>query len=158
MELLMRVQNIIDQLHNMKKKIAIAESCTGGYICHMITNISGASKIFERGIICYSNQSKIELLAIKKENLEKYGAVSEIVASQLAKNIKEISKVDLGISITGIAGPSGGTLLKPIGLVFIGFAFSDEILVEKYQIEANRISFKEKVLEKVLSLLERYVK
>ncbi|MBN1214637.1 MAG: CinA family protein [Candidatus Lokiarchaeota archaeon] len=158
MKLLIRVQNIIDQLYKMKKKIAIAESCTGGYICHMITNISGASKIFERGIICYSNQSKMELLAINKENLEKYGAVSDIVASQLAKNIKEISKVDLGISITGIAGPNGGTLLKPVGLVFIGFAFLDKVLVEKYQIKASRIIFKEKVLEKVLSFLEQYVK
>ncbi|MBY9007194.1 MAG: CinA family protein [Candidatus Lokiarchaeota archaeon] len=156
MEILKRIQLIIDQFHQKKKKIAIAESCTGGYICHMITNISGASKIFERGIICYSNQAKIELLGIEEETLKQFGAVSDIVAHRLATNIRQLSKVDIGIGITCIAGPTGGTSLKPVGLVFIGFSSTEKTLVKNFQIKASRIKIKEKILDEVLTLLEEY--
>ena len=157
MEILKRIEYIIDLYYNKKKSIAIAESCTGGFICHMITNISGSSKIFDRGVICYSNQAKKDILNINEEILVKYGAVSEIVANQLSNNIRTLSNVDVGLGITGIAGPTGGTPLKPVGLVYIGFSSIEKTTVKKYIIKANRINFKEKVLEKVLILLEDFI-
>lgn len=157
MEILKRIEYIIDLYYNKKKSIAIAESCTGGFICHMITNISGSSKIFDRGVICYSNQAKKDFLNINEEILVKYGAVSEIVANQLSNNIRTLSNVDVGLGITGIAGPTGGTPLKPVGLVYIGFSSIEKTTVKKYIIKANRINFKEKVLEKVLILLEDFI-
>ncbi|MBY8982010.1 MAG: CinA family protein [Candidatus Lokiarchaeota archaeon] len=157
MEILKRIEYIIDLYYNKKKSIAIAESCTGGFICHMITNISGSSKIFDRGVICYSNQAKKDILNINEEILVKYGAVSEIVANQLSNNIRTLSNVDVGLGITGIAGPTGGTPLKPVGLVYIGFSSIEKTIIKKYIIKANRINFKEKVLEKVLILLEDFI-
>jgi len=150
------IEEIIAKFTESKITLAIAESCTGGYISNMITNIPGASKVFERGIICYSNLSKITLLNINPKDINQYGAVSEIVAKHLANNIRILSNVTIGIGITGIAGPTGGTLEKPVGLVFIGFSTQKETIVKKYQFNVNRIIFKEKVLEKLLTLLQSY--
>ncbi|MHA1724403.1 MAG: CinA family protein [Promethearchaeota archaeon] len=138
--------------------IAVAESCTGGYICHMITNISGASKVFDRGVVCYSNEAKIEILRVNPQYIQEHGAVSEPVAFELAKNIRELSNIDLGIGITGIAGPTGGTPEKPVGLVFIGFSTRERTIVEKHHFKATRIKFKEKVLEKILNKLDLFIK
>ncbi|MEJ2248935.1 MAG: CinA family protein, partial [Candidatus Lokiarchaeota archaeon] len=135
-------------------RIACAESCTGGYLCHMITNISGASNIFERGIVCYSNQAKMDLLNVNQEDLESYGAVSEPVGRQLAANVKTLANVDIGIGITGIAGPTGGTPEKPIGLVYIGYSTKSDTWVDKHNFNTDRIGFKKKVLEKVIHFLE----
>ncbi|MFX0057071.1 MAG: CinA family protein [Candidatus Hodarchaeota archaeon] len=134
--------------------IAFAESCTGGYICHMFTNIPGSSKVFERGVICYSNQAKIDILNVDKNTIEQYGAVSETVAKQLAFNIRVLSNVDIGIGITGIAGPTGGTPEKPVGLVFIGFSTEQNTKVDKHQFNVDRLTFKRYVLEKIISFLE----
>ena len=120
----------------------------------MFTNISGASNVFERGIICYSNQSKIELVDITPKSIEKYGSVSSVVVKQLAENIKINSKVDIGIGVSGIAGPTGGTPEKPVGLVFIGFATKNETIINKYNFKTDRITFKQKVLEIVIQFLE----
>jgi nicotinamide-nucleotide amidase len=124
----------------------------------MFTNISGASNVFERGIICYSNASKIELLNVDPESINQNGAVSETVAKQLANNIRVLSNVDIGIGITGIAGPTGGTSEKPVGLVYIGISTFDETFVEKHHFNADRITFKTKILEEILLLLQNYVK
>ncbi len=156
MVILDSVKEIVVKFAKNNIKLAIAESCTGGYISNAITNISGASKVFERGIICYSNNSKIDLLNIDPDRIDQFGAVSEIVAKQLAHNIRVLSNVDIGIGITGIAGPTGGTVEKPVGLVFIGFSTEKGTIVEKHQFKAERITFKEKVLEKVLSLLQNF--
>ncbi len=156
MVILDSVKDIVVKFAKNNIKLAIAESCTGGYISNAITNISGASKVFERGIICYSNNSKIDLLNIDPDRIDQFGAVSEIVAKQLAYNIRVLSNVDIGIGITGIAGPTGGTAEKPVGLVFIGFSTEKDTIVEKHQFKAERITFKEKVLEKVLSLLQNF--
>ena len=150
------VKDIVVKFAKNNIKLAIAESCTGGHISNAITNISGASKVFERGIICYSNNSKIAFLNVDPDKIDQFGAVSEIVAKQLAYNIRVLSNVDIGIGITGIAGPTGGTAEKPVGLVFIGFSTEKDIIVEKHQFKAERIAFKEKVLEKVLSLLQNF--
>ena len=154
MDVLGRIEKIIRNLTRKNIRIAIAESCTGGYISSMITNISGASKVFDRGIVCYSNQAKIELLNINPKMLEAHGAVSEIVVNQLACNIRTQSNVDIGISISGIAGPTGGTSEKPVGTVYIGFSTEKETQVNKYNFKTDRITFKKRVLEKILTFLE----
>jgi len=150
------IEEIVAKFTKSKTTLAVAESCTGGYISNMLTNVSGASNVFERGIVCYSNSSKISLLNINPDYLIQYGAVSEIVAKHLANNIRIFSKVTIGIGVTGIAGPTGGTPEKPVGLVFIGFSTQKETIVKKYQIKGNRIAFKEEVLEKVLTLLQNF--
>ena len=154
MDILKRIEKIIKNFTEKSIQIAIAESCTGGYISNMITNVSGASNIFERGIVCYSNQAKIDLVNVNPKTIEKYGAVSKEVVKQLANNIRILSKVDIGIGISGIAGPTGGTPEKPVGLVLIGFSTEKEIIVKKYRFETERIIFKENVLEKVIQFLE----
>jgi len=148
------IQEIVVKFTKSNITLAVAESCTGGYISNMITNIPGASKVFERGIVCYSNLSKSTLLNVDPDDIVKHGAVSEIVAKQLANNIRVLSKVNIGIGVTGIAGPTGGTPEKPVGLVYIGFSTQKETIVEKHQFNVGRIAFKRKVLEKVLSLLQ----
>jgi len=158
MEFLEKIKEIITKFTDRKITLAIAESCTGGYISNMFTNISGASKVYERGIVCYSNTSKVELLNVDPESINQEGAVSETVAKQLANNIRILSNVDIGIGITGIAGPTGGTLEKPVGLVYIGISTVDGTFVEKHYFNADRIIFKTKILEKILLLLEDYIK
>ncbi|MHA1459157.1 MAG: CinA family protein [Promethearchaeota archaeon] len=158
MEFLEKIKEIITKFTDRKITLAIAESCTGGYISNMFTNISGASKVYERGIVCYSNTSKVELLNVNLESINQEGAVSETVAKQLANNIRILSNVDIGIGITGIAGPTGGTLEKPVGLVYIGISTVDGTFVEKHHFNADRIIFKTKILEKILLLLEDYIK
>ena len=154
MDILKRIEKIIKNFTEKSIQIAIAESCTGGYISNMITNVSGASNIFERGIVCYSNQAKIDLVNVNPKTIEEYGAVSKEVVKQLANNIRILSNVDIGIGISGIAGPTGGTPEKPVGLVLIGFSTEKEIIVKKYRFETERITFKQKVLEKVIQFLE----
>jgi len=149
---------VVKKLIKRKITLAIAESCTGGYVSNMITNVSGASNIFDRGIVCYSNLSKVELLNVDPISIEKYGAVSESIAQQLAFNIRILSNTNIGISTTGIAGPTGGTPEKPVGLVYIGFSSENETLVTKHQLSAERIIFKEKVFEIIISYLEKLVK
>ncbi len=158
MEFLEKIKEIITKFTDRKITLAIAESCTGGYISNMFTNISGASKVYERGIVCYSNTSKVELLNVDPESINQEGAVSETVAKQLANNIRILSNVDIGIGITGIAGPTGGTPEKPVGLVYIGISTVDGTFVEKHHFNADRIIFKTKILEKILALLQNYIK
>ncbi len=120
----------------------------------MLTNISGASNVFERGIVCYSNQAKIELLNVDPIIIEKFGAVSENVVRQLAYNIRLLSDVDIGIGISGIAGPTGGTPGKPVGLVYIGISTEKKTTVHEFNFKTDRITFKKKVLEKIMQYLE----
>lgn len=157
MDVLERVSKIIKKFSDKNIKIAIAESCTGGFISHMFTNISGASKVFERGIVCYSNQAKIDLLNVDPQIIEKYGAVSENVVKQLAYNIRVLSNVNVGIGISGIAGPTGGTPEKPVGLVFISISTEKNTLVEEYRFTADRITFKNLVLDKILLYFEKLI-
>ena len=156
MDIIERITKIIRIFSERHLQLAVAESCTGGYISHMITNVSGASKMFERGIVCYSNQAKIELLNVDPKVIEVYGAVSELVVKQLAHNIRVLSKVDIGIGISGIAGPTGDSPGKPIGLVFIGFSTGKETYAQKYNFKTDRITFKTMVLEKIIQFLEDF--
>ncbi len=152
-----RIEKIGHKFSEKNIWISIAESCTGGYISHMFTNLSGASKWFERGVVSYGNQAKVDILKVNPRDIEKYGAVSEEIAHQMAYNVRIMSKLcDVGIGITGIAGPTGGTPEKPVGLVFVGFSTIKETVVKKLNFKADRITFKKLVLEEIIQFLENF--
>lgn len=147
------VKEISDSLKRLKLKVAVAESCTGGLISHTLTNISGSSEYFERGIVTYSNIAKQELLDVPKNLLIKHGAVSEPVARVMADNVRIKSDVDIGIASTGIAGPTGGSEDKPVGLVYIAVSIKDLTRVEKNNFSGNRLEIKEQSCNAALQLL-----
>ena len=138
------------------KTLSVAESCTGGLVAAKITNISGSSDYFERGVVSYSNQSKIEILGVPQDLLEKYGTVSPEVALAMAKGIREISKTDLGLSVTGIAGPTGGTKEKPVGLIYIGLADAQNSWVEKFLFGQDRMINRERASQAALNMVRLY--
>ena len=148
---------VLKKISNLLKEknltIATAESCTGGLISHSITNISGSSDYFDRGIVSYSNNAKVELLDVSEELLEKYGAVSEQVAKAMAEGVRNKSNVDIGIATTGIAGPTGGTIEKPVGLVYIAVSTADESIVKKFQFSKDRLQNKESTCNAALQML-----
>ncbi len=125
------MKNLVKKLIQKKLKISFAESCTGGMLASSITSISGASKVFNLGLITYSNQAKIKILKVKKSIIQKYGAVSAECCEAMVKNLSKISKAQINISVTGIAGPNGGTKLKPVGLVYIGVKKGSKVLISK---------------------------
>ena len=125
------MKNLVRKLIQKKIKISFVESCTGGMLASSITSISGASKVFNLGLITYSNQAKINILKIKKSIIQKYGAVSAECCEAMVKNLSKISKAQINISVTGIAGPNGGTKLKPVGLVYIGVKKGNKVLITK---------------------------
>ena len=152
-------KKILKKLIKKKIKIAIAESCTGGMLSSAITSVSGSSKVFNLGLIVYSNQSKIKILKVSKKIIRKYGAVSEQICKAMAKNVTKISKTDMSASITGIAGPSGGTKKKPVGLVYIGIKKANIINVKKYLFKNKERSYIQraavnKCLKLILSTLK----
>ena len=130
MKLLSR--NIIKKLSKKKLKISFAESCTGGLLSSVITSVSGSSKVFNLGLVTYSNQSKIKVLKVSKKIIRKYGSVSEQVCKAMVKNVSKIGKANISVSITGIAGPSGGTKIKPVGLVYVGIKKGNRTEVKRY--------------------------
>jgi PncC family amidohydrolase len=134
-------------------KIATAESCTGGLLAHTLTNISGSSDFFDRGIVSYSNESKTELLDVPKVVIDKYGAVSEEVAGLMAEGVKTKYKVDIGLSTTGIAGPSGATENKPVGLVYVGLSLKEKKIIKKFNFHGSRLQNKESTCDAALKLL-----
>ena len=125
------MKNLVKILTKKKLKIAFAESCTGGMLASEITSISGASKVFSLGLVTYSNQAKISVLKVNKSIIQKYGAVSLQCCQAMVKNLAKISKAQINVSITGIAGPNGGTKTKPVGLVYIGVKNKNKILITK---------------------------
>ena len=127
-----KISSIIKKLKRKKLKISVAESCTGGMLSSAITSVSGSSKVFSLGLVTYSNESKIKVLIVSKKIIRKYGAVSEQVCKAMAENIAKISKSNITVSITGIAGPSGGSRKKPIGLVYVGIKKGNKISIKKY--------------------------
>jgi len=125
------MKNLIKLLTKKKLTISFAESCTGGMLATEITSLSGASKVFSLGLVTYSNQAKINILKINKNIIQKYGAVSPECCEAMVKNLEKISKAQINVSITGIAGPNGGTKSKPVGLVYIGVKKNNKILITK---------------------------
>jgi nicotinamide-nucleotide amidase len=135
-------------------RLVTAESCTGGMIAAAMTDRSGSSAIFERGFVTYSNESKIEQLDVKSETIESYGAVSEHTAAEMAMGALKNSHADIAVSITGIAGPNGGTQEKPVGLVYIGVALQNqEPVITKNNFDGDRTSIRQATAEKALELL-----
>jgi len=123
---------IIKLLKNKKIKISFAESCTGGMLSSAITSVAGSSKVFNLGLVTYSNESKIKVLKISKKVIRKYGAVSEQVCKAMVINVSKIGKTNMSVSVTGIAGPKGGTREKPVGLVYVGIKKGNKISIKKY--------------------------
>ena len=132
---------LVKKLLQKKLKISFAESCTGGMLSSTITSVSGSSKVFNLGLVTYSNKAKIDILKVPKKIISKYGAVSNECCLSMVKNLSKISKANISVSITGVAGPNGGTKLKPVGLVYIGIKKGDKISVQKHLFKnKNRIS------------------
>ena len=125
-------QKVVKLLSKKRLKISLAESCTGGLLSSSITSISGSSKVFTLGLITYSNQAKINVLKVPKKIIIKYGAVSYETCLSMGKNLNRISKTNISLSITGVAGPKGGTRKKPVGLVYIGIKKGNKTLVKKF--------------------------
>ncbi len=125
------MNSIVKKLNKKRLKISFAESCTGGLLASEITSVSGASKVFGLGLVTYSNQAKISVLKVNKNIIKKYGAVSPQCCEAMVKNLAKISKAQINVSITGIAGPNGGTKTKPVGLVYIGVKNKNKILITK---------------------------
>ena len=148
---------LVKKLIQKKLKISFAESCTGGLLSSTITSISGSSKVFNLGLITYSNKTKVDVLKVPKKIIRKYGAVSSECCLLMVKNLSKISKSNISVSITGIAGPNGGTKLKPVGLVYIGFKKGNKVSIQKNLFKnKDRISIQKattlKVLKAVLTL------
>ena len=147
-------KKIIKKLIKKKLKISIAESCTGGLLSSAITSVDGSSKVFNISLVVYSNQSKIKVLKVPKKIISEYGSVSEQVCRAMVKNIYKIGKSNISISITGIAGPSGGTTKKPVGLVFIGIKKGTKISSKKYLFKNKGRSYIQKItVNKSLKLI-----
>jgi nicotinamide-nucleotide amidase len=152
-------QKLVKLLNKKKLKISFVESCTGGLLSSSITSISGSSKVFTLGLVTYSNQAKIDILKVPKKIIIKHGAVSYETCLSMVKNLHKISKTSISVSITGIAGPKGGTKKKPIGLVFVGIKKGNKTLVKKYLFKnKKRLSVQKSTVNKALNLILSFVK
>ena len=152
----------IDKLHKklIKKKtsISVAESCTGGLLSSKLTKLSGSSKYFKMGLVTYSNNAKINILKVKKSIIDKYGAVSQECCKSMVENLSKLSKSKINLSITGIAGPKGGTKNKPVGLVFIGIKKRNKIIVIKKLFgKRKRSIIQNNTVKKCIDLLTRII-
>lgn len=143
----------------IKKKLTIstAESCTGGAISSALTDISGSSAYFMNGIVCYSNESKIKILGVPKDIIERYGAVSPQTARAMAEGVRKISKTDIGIAATGIFGPTGGTIKKPVGLVYIGYSDKNGTSVSKHNFGKKRERNKIRTTQEALNIVRKKI-
>ena len=152
-------QKIVRILRKKRLKISFAESCTGGLLSSSITSISGSSKVFTLGLVTYSNQSKINTLKVPKKTIMKHGAVSYESCLSMVKNLNKISKTNISVSITGVAGPKGGTKQKPVGLIFIGIKKDNKTIVKKYLFKnKKRNSIQKNTVNKALNLILSLVK
>jgi len=152
-------QKIVNLLRKKKLKISFVESCTGGLVSSSITSINGSSKVFTIGLVTYSNHSKIKILKVPKSIIKRHGAVSYEACLSMVKNLNKISKTNISVSITGIAGPKGGTKQKPVGLVFIAIKKGNKTLVKKHLFKnKKRISIQRATVIKVLNLILSLVK
>ncbi len=145
---------VVRILTKKKLSVSFAESCTGGLLASTTTSISGSSKVFNMGLITYSNNAKVKLLKVPKKTITKYGAVSYETCLSMVKNLSKISKSNISISITGIAGPDGGTKEKPVGLVYIGFKKGSKIIIKKYLFKnKKRIRIQKATVNEVLKII-----
>ena len=152
-------QKVVKSLSKKRLKISFAESCTGGLLSSSITSISGSSKVFTLGLVTYSNQAKINILKVPKKIIMKHGAVSYETCLSMVKNLYKISRTNISLSITGVAGPNGGTKQKPVGLVFIGVKKGNKTLVKKFLFKnRTRNSIQRSAVYRVLNLILSFAK
>ena len=152
------MNSIIEKLNKRRLKISFAESCTGGMLASKITSVSGASKIFDLGLVTYSNQAKISILKVNRRIIQKYGAVSPECCEAMVKNLAKISKAQINISVTGIAGPDGGTKTKPVGLVYIGVKKSNKLLITKNIFkQKNRKDIQNATVKRTLEIIRSLI-
>lgn len=150
--------HILDECRKKGLMLATAESCTGGLIGALFTDIPGSSDVFERGFTTYSYRSKTELLGVSTETLEQYGAVSDQVVGIMARNALERSQVDIAVAVSGIAGPGGAVPGKPVGTVYIGVATKEQLVVERHQFEGDRRQVRMQTVEKALEMLDTAIR
>ena len=149
---------LVKKLSKKKLKISFAESCTGGLLSSVITSISGSSKIFNLGLVTYSNKAKIDILKVPRKIISKYGAVSNECCLSMVKNLSKISKSNISVSITGVAGPNGGTKLKPVGLVYIGIKKGNKIIIKKNLFKSkNRILIQKAAVISSLKMINKMI-
>ena len=152
-------QKVVKLLSKKRLKISFAESCTGGLLSSSITSISGSSKVFTLGLVTYSNKSKINILKVPKKIIMKHGAVSYETCLSMVKNLYKISRTNISLSITGVAGPNGGTKQKPVGLVFIGIKKGNKTLIKKFLFKKRtRNSIQRSTVYRALSLILSFAK
>ena len=152
-------QKVVKSLSKKRLKISFAESCTGGLLSSSITSISGSSKVFTLGLVTYSNQAKINILKVPKKIIMKHGAVSYETCLSMVKNLYKISRTNISLSITGVAGPNGGTKQKPVGLVFIGVKKGNKTLVKKFLFKnRTRNSIQRSTVYRALNLILSFAK
>ena len=150
----MNIKLLHKKLIQNKLTISVAESCTGGLLASNFTRLSNASKYFQIGLITYSNKSKINILKVNKKIIDKYGAVSPETCEAMVKNLAKLSKSKINISITGVAGPNGGTKLKPVGLVYIGVKKSNKMLITKNIFKnKNRVGIQKATVKRSLDIV-----
>ena len=150
----MGIQLLHKKLIKKKVTISVAESCTGGLLAHNLTKLANSSKYFQMGLTTYSNQAKIKILKVNKNIIKKYGAVSHECCKAMVLNLSKISKSKVNVSITGIAGPGGGTKNKPVGLVFIGIKKGNNFIIKENKFKKkNRKSIQKKIVEEVIKKL-----
>ncbi len=140
-------------LTKKRLKIAVAESCTGGLIAAALTNVSGSSKYFQLGIVAYANEAKHKLLKVSQDTIRRHGAVSQEVALGLAQNVRRLAGVDIGIGVTGIAGPKGAMPSKPVGTIFIAVAIKKHTYFNKFKFSGNRLKVRQLAKNAALKLL-----
>ena len=152
-------KKIISLIKKKRMKLAIAESCTGGMLSGAITSVSGSSKVFSMGLVTYSNQAKISILKVPKRIIEKFGAVSVQCCLAMVNNLSKISNSKVCVSITGIAGPKGGSKQKPVGLVYIGIKIGKKVMINKCNFRnKGRIFIQKQTIKKTLNLLGQLIK
>ena len=151
------MENFINLLKKYNLTVSTAESCTGGLVASAITEISGSSAFFGMGVVTYANEAKMKLLGVKSDTLTAYGAVSEQTAKEMAEGILSLSDSDVSISVTGIAGPTGGTPEKPVGLVYIGISGKFGTFAYKNHFSGSRSDVRSKTVEKAFKLVAKYI-
>ena len=154
----MNIKKLHKKLIDKKLTISVAESCTGGLLANNLTKLANSSKYFQMGLITYSNEAKIKILKVDRNIIKKYGAVSKECCEEMVKNLSKISKSKINVSITGIAGPGGGSKLKPVGLVYIGIKTGKYLLILENKFKSrNRSSIQKNTVREVLNKITKII-
>ena len=147
------IENLVNKLIDLDYTITTAESCTGGMISSALVDVAGVSNVVNECHVTYSNEAKEKYLGVKKETLNKFGAVSRQTAYEMALGARKLANSDISIGVTGVAGPDGGTEAKPVGLVYVAYNICGDIMVEEYNFNGNRIQIREQTTQRVITHL-----